>query len=680
MPPGYDELGRRPQRSHMTIRLLLLLGVLQAANATGAAPNAFLLDGVEDRAWPFVRGAGFDGRSQETHIADSWPESGPPVLWVRDLGQGYSAIVAEGDRVYTQAQSLAGQFVYCLDADTGETLWRYRYDAPYELVGVYPGPRATPTLSGGRVYFAAPNGLVGCLDSVAGKHIWSKNVAEHYGGDGGVGFGYACSPTVVDGMVLLPVGGKNASLVALDALDGSEVWASASDPASYTPAYPINFHGRGLVVGYLKNALLICDRGTGELLVNQYLSHGYDEHAAWPIYREPFLWFSGPFRGGSRLVEITEKADGIELVPIWGSKVMSNDVVSSVLVDGYIYGFDIFEAQSKVHRPSRGKFTCIDMMTGEVQWARGSGRRRRRPEVADAAEPDVGQAGVVAADGKLILLDETGDLILLRATPQRYEELARASVLAGELTWTAPSLHRGRVYIRNHSRAVCVYVGEPGLLRHPETTLTVADVPQSQYVDLATILLAIEPEYAFDVPSQSWLWNWYYASIAILVGSAITGHAVTRAFGRHPQKIRPSTARRLLAFTAGALGTTMLSRWTGDFVFTWPVCLYVALEAISEARAKRGPKQAGLLGALRARTPLLLFIAVCGAYFLLCRRLSLLFEWTFLAGFIGALPLLQIQYLIPENSLRNAFLRALLTLTAFSCFYAVGVTLLLARY
>ncbi|MFZ5830058.1 MAG: hypothetical protein ACOY3P_08220, partial [Planctomycetota bacterium] len=103
--------------------------------------------------WPFIRGPSYDGHSAETRLADSWPDQGPPVLWTRELGEGYSAFVAWGDRVATQCQTLGGQYVICLSADAGETLWEYRYEWPYEPACVYPGPRATPTYYQGRWRF-----------------------------------------------------------------------------------------------------------------------------------------------------------------------------------------------------------------------------------------------------------------------------------------------------------------------------------------------------------------------------------------------------------------------------------------------------------------------------------------------------------------------------------------------
>ena len=362
--------------------LVVTLGLSVSHAADPVQP--FLPPGVKDRGWPFVRGPDFDAHSPEIHIADAWPQNGPPVLWTRTLGQGYSAFTAFGDRVYTQAQTLSGQYVECLDADSGETVWSYRYDWPYEAAGVYPGPRATPTIADGFVYFASPAGLIGCLATETGDLIWSRNVIDDYSGTGGIGFGYACSPLVIEGHVILPVGGKGASLVALDARTGQEVWASGDDPASYSPAFPIDHDGRKLIVGYFQNSLNLFDRLTGEQLGRLDLSAGYDEHSAWPIFHPPHLWISAPFRAGCLLLQmpdLTSSADAEDprtFQSVWKkNRLLSNDVTSSVLVDGHLYGFDLYDAQSKVHRPSRGKFLCIDFLTGEEKWSIGSGRIKR---------------------------------------------------------------------------------------------------------------------------------------------------------------------------------------------------------------------------------------------------------------------------------------------------------------
>jgi len=184
-----------------------------------------------DPAWPQFRGPTHDGISAETDLADAWPSVGPPVLWKREIGRGFSGLISVGNRVYTQRQTPLEQSVICLDGSTGALVWEHRYGWAFEPAGMYPGPRATPTWHAGRVYFAAPDGLVGCLRAEDGRPIWSVNVNQRYSGRG-TEFGYACSPLVEADKVILPVGGPTASVVALSALDGSTVWTAGSEPAS----------------------------------------------------------------------------------------------------------------------------------------------------------------------------------------------------------------------------------------------------------------------------------------------------------------------------------------------------------------------------------------------------------------------------------------------------------------
>ena len=623
-----------------------------------------------DDDWPFVRGPAYNGHSAGTNLADEWPAEGPPVLWTRKLGQGYSAFVATGDRVFTQGQNITGQFVYCLEADTGETIWEYRYDWPYETAGVYPGPRSTPTLSNGRLFFTSPDGLLCCLDQSSGDRIWSKDLLITYGIEG-CDFGYSCSPTVTDNMVILPVGGMNAGVVAFDSETGVEVWASTSEPASYTPAFPIEVNGDALIVCYMQNSLLILQRQNGQLIHRVDLSHGYDEHSAWPIYDEPNLWMSGPFRSGSHLVDVSVE----EPQTVWRSKTMSNDVCSSVLVDGHLYGFDIFDVQSKTHRPSRGIFRCVDFRTGETKWGNGTGRPRRSSNAEEFAS-DIGQAGIIAADGKLIILNELGELILLKADPTQCIELARCTVSGGELTWTPPCLCSGRIFVRNQSMAVCVYVGRPSDLT-TEVTLRAGELSQKQYRNLAAIVLAVEPEYAFDVPHDRWLIQWFAAGIALIAIGRLSAVYVGRTLGA---SFGSPWIELILLCVLGALGTTVLGHLTNEFVFTWPVCLYAALEFVGHPNAAAKTEERSVIRFLRRRLPLFVFLCICIAYFLACRRLSLVFEWAFLAGFPGALPVVWLLRRIRTREHRMPVVEVFVSCVGFSAFFATAAGFLRFRY
>jgi hypothetical protein len=119
------------------------------------------LDQAEGVDWPHLRSPNYDAISGETGLANAWPTEGPPVLWSRPLGQWYSGFVVAGGRAFTQTQTLGGQCVVCLDAETGAELWRHRYGWAWQPAGRYPGPYATPTYHAGKVYFSVPDGLVG---------------------------------------------------------------------------------------------------------------------------------------------------------------------------------------------------------------------------------------------------------------------------------------------------------------------------------------------------------------------------------------------------------------------------------------------------------------------------------------------------------------------------------------
>jgi outer membrane protein assembly factor BamB len=627
--------------------------------------NPFLSEGVPDRGWPFVRGVHFDGHSPEVHLAERWPESGPPVLWHRPLGQGYSAFAAAGDRLFTQYQTLSGQFVACLAADTGATIWEYRYDWPFETAGLYPGPRATPTLYEGRIYFAAPSGLVGCL-TWDGSLVWQVGVREKFGGRG-TDFGYSCSPTVVDGLVILPVGGPGASLVALDARDGATRWQGGDDPASYTPALPISVGGRKQVLGYLENSLAGFDQSDGRLLWRLDLSQGYDEHAAWPIFVEPHLWISAPFKWGSSLLDLS--APEAEPPTVWHVPLLSNDVFSSVYHEGALYGFDLKDVQAKSHRASRGVFRCLDFQTGKAMWD----------------SDKTGHCSVLYADGKLFLMNDQGELIVARATPDRYEELSRASVLAGEIGWTPPALDRGRLFVRNQKVAACVYIGDPALLDlDPKLQpLTVAEIPQGTYHDLAAIM-GVEPEYAMDVPSNAWLQNWFSVGLILLGVSWLFAYVLqltSRLVLRHP--LGNAATRRIfwgVAFVLGCVATTPLSIRRGEFVFTWPVALFVMFQIAVNQIQMKPPANGQKASEWRAWLVVFGFITICLAYFLLCRRLSLAFEWVYLAGFPAALiPLLAGRWLAPK--IRWPFVIEIASAAcAFTCYFWISVALLWWKY
>jgi outer membrane protein assembly factor BamB len=662
------------------VRLPLFL--LQPWSATSSEP---IEEAAEGPAWPHLRGPAFNATSAESGLADSWPAEGPPVLWVKGIGAGYSGFCAVGNCVWTQRQTSHVQSVLCLDADSGQLIWEHPYGQPYEAASMYPGPRATPTWSDGRIYFASPDGLVGCLRAADGRPLWTVNVIAQFGGRG-ADFGYASSPTVVDGKVILPVGGPAASVVALDGNDGSTVWAAGDEPASYCSPLPIAFHGQRLVVAFLQNALVLHDSGTGRVLWHRPLSRGYDEHAAMPLYAEPHLMISGPFRSGAELFRIesapaapgattpepaepVERGGGVSLTgrPVWHSRELSNDVASSVLVDGHVYGFDLHDIQSKARRPSCGLFRCLDFQTGVLRWSSD------RP----------GQAALIAADGKLILLNDRGEVLLVRATATAYEELARARVFGGEVCWTPPALHRGRLYVRSPTRAACLYLGLPETL---EPAQLASATPASQMPEPSrwnpACLVGSERDCPADPPNWDEFLRWYGVCVLVVMGgAAVLALCVAAATGR-PARTKPEPpgvavpARqrgiRVVFWSAlvvlGVAATPFGNRWSAEFVFTWPVALFgvqhLAVWGVLWAHRHRADRGARWVSAALA----VAFVVACVAYYDLCRRCDLAMMWLFLIGLLPSWPV-TIPIASRSAAVAGPFREMLWAAFAFSVYY-----------
>src|SRR4051794_32914123 len=147
--------------------------------------------------WPHAGGPTYNGHADDTNITWPWPNAKPALLWKTEIGEGYSGISAAEGRLYTQVQSREGQYVVCMEAETGRSLWETRYNYPWQLSADYPGPYATPTYHAGRICFADCYGFVGCLDARNGRTLWKLNLTEQFAGKG-TGFGYACAPLVED--------------------------------------------------------------------------------------------------------------------------------------------------------------------------------------------------------------------------------------------------------------------------------------------------------------------------------------------------------------------------------------------------------------------------------------------------------------------------------------------------
>jgi outer membrane protein assembly factor BamB len=376
---------------------------------------------VDTGGWTDFRGPSRDGRYAGPPIRTNWATEPPAPLWKQPVGGGYAAFVVGGGRAYTIEQRGNEEVVAAYDPETGRELWTSRWEALFKEFQGGDGPRATPTWSGGRVYALGATGEFRVLDDATGEVVWRKNILDDNGASN-IPWGMAAAPLVVDDTVVVQPGGRDGrSVVAYDIGTGARVWSSLDDQAAYASPMRATIAGRDqiLVVTALRVAgLAVTD---GSLLWELPWRTSFDVNASQPlVIGRDRLFYSSGYGTGATVVEIATNGTGFSVREIWRNIRMKNQFTSSVLHDGYIYGLD------------ESILACVDAATGELQWKGGR----------------YGFGQLVLADGHLIVTTEYGDLALVRATPERHEEIARIAAHNGK-TWNHPSFAGRILLVRN---------------------------------------------------------------------------------------------------------------------------------------------------------------------------------------------------------------------------------------
>ena len=368
--------------------------------------------------WAQWRGPNRDGISSEKDLLKSWPEVGPEVVWRVPIGEGFSGMSISRGRIYTLSGEGPDEFVLCLDASNGSEIWRFRSDTNFtESHGN--GPRSTPTVEGDQVFVLSAKGKLYCLDAENGTKVWRRDLRRHFASRV-PGWGFAGSPLIEGDLLLLEVGGEEGqSIAAFDKKTGSVLWTSHTDVLAYSSPLALTFNGVRQILFLTERNLVSVAPADGAV----YWTYPWEGaiNIATPVFiPDDRIFISVAYGKGAALVKMNAANDTIGVEEVWKSKVMKNWINSSVLHQGYLYGFD-----SSI-------FKCIEAETGAEQWkVRGFER-----------------GSLILADGHLIALGESGKLALVEATPEAYQEKASFQVLEGKC-WTQPTLVGGRLYVRN---------------------------------------------------------------------------------------------------------------------------------------------------------------------------------------------------------------------------------------
>jgi outer membrane protein assembly factor BamB len=382
--------------------------------------------------WPQILGPNRDGQSLEKSLSWDWSSKPPQVAWSKEIGSGWSGVVVVEGQAYVFHRRDNREILSVLDSATGKEVWAFDYAAKYQDDFNFDnGPRATPVVRGSVAYLLGANGDLHAVETKKREKLWHRNILKDYAAGKGY-FGVAASPLVVDDKVIVNVGGKGASVVAFDAANGKEVWKVGNDEASYSSPVVAEFNGKKIVIAFTRRGLLGLDLTTGRQLFEQQWRSRIDAsvNASTPLILDGHIFLTSSYGTGAILF----KCDGTSITEVWSNdKSMSCQYATPVRVGDHLIG-----AEGRADYNS-GNLRCINWKTGEVKWSANR----------------FGCASVIAADGRMLAVTESGELVAVAANAEKYQELGRLRILEGKVR-SIPALSSGLLFARDEKKLVCV--------------------------------------------------------------------------------------------------------------------------------------------------------------------------------------------------------------------------------
>lgn len=385
------------------------------------APRSATQEASEtDSDWPGFRGPKRDGVIRRVRIETDWSRQPPVELWRQPVGPGWSSFAVRGKLLYTQEQRGDDELVSCHDLTTGKRVWRHKDAARFWESNGGAGPRATPTLSGSRVYAFGATGILNALDARSGSVIWSRNAASDT--ERKVpGWGFASSPLVVGDVVIVAAAG---TLAAYDVVTGNPRWFGPTGGSGYSSphlsiidgvAQVLLLNGEGAIsVAPADGTLLWRHAWPGDSIVQPAVTGNGD-----------VLIGSGSGLGGEvgiRRITVTHGTDGWTAQERWTSKGLKPYFNDFVVHKGHAFGFD------------GSILACIDLEDGKRKWKGGRYGH--------------GQLVLIPDQDLLLVLSEEGELALVSAATDKFTELARFPAIEGK-TWNHPVLADDILLVRN---------------------------------------------------------------------------------------------------------------------------------------------------------------------------------------------------------------------------------------
>lgn len=378
--------------------------------------------------WPQWRGPSRDGFVSSTLPAE-WPDA-LKRRWETPVGIGHASPVVSGNRVVVIARQGDQEIVRALDVVSGKEIWRSAYPAPYTVNPAAqahgPGPKSTPAIAGGRVFTFGIGGILSAFDLASGTLIWrvpAPGVLPEYG--------TATSPLIDGTSVIAYVGGHDSgALMSFDAATGKPRWQWNGDgPGSGSPIIA-TFGGVRQVIAQTQKFLVGLNASTGALLWQLPFTTDFDQNAFTPVVFQDLLINSGIDQPLTAIRPRLERGTWIAETA-WTNLQASMFMSSPVVIGGTIYGLT---------ERSKGQFVAIDAASGKTLW-NTQGREGENASMLSS---------------RLWLLASTtdGNLVVVRANPQKYEEVRRYQVAQSAL-WAHPAITGSSIIVKDVDKVIC---------------------------------------------------------------------------------------------------------------------------------------------------------------------------------------------------------------------------------
>ena len=397
--------------------------------------------------WPSYRGPNGDGVTKAAP-GKAWDKGGPKEVWKVGASKGFSSVtVSDGiaaTLVTREHEGSATEFVVAMDPATGKEIWANPLKlAKYDGGGDSgdgknkggDGPRSTPTISDGMVFVYGSNLELYCYEAKQGKLLWSIDIIGKYNGKN-IQWQNATSPLIEGGLVIVGGGGKDAAFLAFDKKTGSLKWKAGEDTITHAMPVAATIGGERQVIFFMKSGLTSVSPASGKILWQQPYKFAVST-AASPVVFENIVYCSAGYGVGSAAFEVKKSGGTFTTSELWRVEGdgLNNHWSTPVVYQGYLYGMFGFKKYGDC------PVKCLDIRTGKEMWS----------------QEGFGPGNLILAADKLLALSDKGELVMIAAKPDAYNELARADVLDGKC-WSTPTLSGGFIFARSTKEAACFAV------------------------------------------------------------------------------------------------------------------------------------------------------------------------------------------------------------------------------